>query len=168
MLPHLLHNKEYFWNYDENITYFIFLSSFNHKYLKLIKLDISVFAFSIQFNFNFNLLSSNGICFVYIYASWYTSVYHTWLTKLSICIVIALNKFPLFIYFYWIFFFLSSLSQLCQRLLLELYCLEESDPFLEPVGPEVSQLSLRDLKYSAKKLVQRRRKNNQHKQWLIT
>ena len=50
MIPHSLHNKEYFWSYGEE-HHFIFLlplffSSFNCKYLKLMKMDIvSVFAF---------------------------------------------------------------------------------------------------------------------------
>ncbi|XP_071491269.1 transcription intermediary factor 1-alpha-like [Diadema antillarum] len=33
--------------------------------------------------------------------------------------------------------FTSREYKLCQRLLLEMYCLEDSDPFLEPVGPDV-------------------------------
>ena len=41
MIPHSLHNKEYFWSYDEKYDifsyYFLFFSSFNRKYLKLKK-----------------------------------------------------------------------------------------------------------------------------------
>ena len=52
MIPHSLHNKEYFWSYDEKYDifsyYFLcFFSNFNRKYLKLIKMDISVFEFKL-------------------------------------------------------------------------------------------------------------------------
>ena len=53
MIPHSLHNKGYFWNYDEKITYFLlfffsfFFFSFNRKNLKLLKIDVSLFAFKL-------------------------------------------------------------------------------------------------------------------------
>ena len=55
MIPHLLHNKEYFRSYDEKyppllifkILFFVFQAGFHHKYLKLIKMDVSVFAFKL-------------------------------------------------------------------------------------------------------------------------
>ena len=52
MIPHVLHDKEYFWNYDEKYDiffyyYFLFFTSFNRKYLNLIKMDISVFEFKL-------------------------------------------------------------------------------------------------------------------------
>ena len=46
MIPHLLHDKEYFWSFDEKYHifsyYFLFFSSFNCKYLKLIKIYIYI------------------------------------------------------------------------------------------------------------------------------
>ena len=54
MIPHLLHNKEYFWSYEEiyhifSYYFLCFWAALDHKYLKLIKIDIlliiSVFAF---------------------------------------------------------------------------------------------------------------------------
>ena len=48
MIPHSSHNKEYFWSYDEKYHIFsLFFSSFNRKYLKWMKMDISVFAFKL-------------------------------------------------------------------------------------------------------------------------
>ena len=48
MIPHSLHNKEYFGSYDEKYDIFsLFFSSFNCKYLKLIKIDIPVFEFKL-------------------------------------------------------------------------------------------------------------------------
>ena len=45
-ISHSLHNKEYFWSYDETYDPFsffpLFFSIFNRKYLKLIKMDVSV------------------------------------------------------------------------------------------------------------------------------
>ena len=43
---HLLHNKEYFWSYDEKYHNIFFFFS-NHKYLKLIKINISLRAFKL-------------------------------------------------------------------------------------------------------------------------
>ena len=50
-MPHSLDNKEYFWSYEKyhifSYYFLCFFSSFNLKYLKLIKMDISVFAFKL-------------------------------------------------------------------------------------------------------------------------
>ena len=56
MIPHSLHNKEYFWSYDEKFHFFsLFFSRFNRKYLKLIKI---VILFFFHLNSSYNSLST--------------------------------------------------------------------------------------------------------------
>ena len=76
MIPHSLHNNEYFWSYDEKYDIFSYyfslcFSSFNRKYLKLIKMDISVFEFKL-FKYLFITLFSHKDIYIFIFMLLYS------------------------------------------------------------------------------------------------
>ena len=90
MIPHSLHNKEYFWSYDENYDIFsLFFSSFNRKYLKLIKIDISVFEINSSYvgevihtlhvssyDLSFSESSCKSLCILSV--TWWTGAGRKW------------------------------------------------------------------------------------------
>ena len=88
MIPHSLHNKDYFWSYEEKYDIIIFLLFslllFNRKYLKLIKIDISVFEFKLFMYISEVMIKSTTNCLFILFYFSSLNLKYLKLTKMDI------------------------------------------------------------------------------------